>query len=318
MLNYLNKNLSLSFKKSLFFSFFFIIINNPLYADNKIDDIGNSFFKNNDNVTDKTNNKTKDEKKLKKSNKTNKTKGETSSETDIGNSFFKNKAKNLDASNLKPINQAGPAYESRLNLSAVYIFVNQLLTNQVFYELRAYGAYNYIFKNAPNEIPNSNQNPPLGYGGALLLGYNFAISTKFSFLPFIRIQALKNMVEAYRDTFGNKITSMNYAALLGGKLSRRVTDNFAVYAQYSAGYQLSKLTGDGIYTTNENPRINIIQSVVEFGGPFKIIKTLNLTPYIQYVTLIPHPNHAARAAPYSLGQLTNVSSLFGIKLGIVF
>ena len=319
MLNYLTKNLSWLLNKALFLTLLLFFIINPLFAENKIEDIGNSFFKNNDKTTVKAENQDKTQIKNKKNiSDSKKTIDNTSSETDIGNSFFKNQTKNLDALNSKPINQVGPAFESRQNLSAAYVFINQLLTNQIFYELRAYGAYNYVFKNAPSNIPNSNQNPPLGYGGALLLGYNFAISTNLSFLPFIRLQALKNMVEAYRDTFGNKVDSINYAALLGGKLSRRVTDNFAVYAQYSAGFQLSKLSGSGIFTSTDNPTINIIQSVIEFGGPFKIIKTLNLTPYIQYITLIPHPNHAARAAPYSLGQLTNVSSLFGIKLGIVF
>ena len=266
---------------------------------------------------------------------------ETSS-TQIGNSFFTAKSspsEEVDAgqnpddqignsyfskSQTKTISQVGPSVEAHQNYINFFVFVNQLCTNHLFYELRGYATYDYISQNppapplVPTIIPVSSERNLMGYGGVGILGYNININKHVSFLPFVRLQRLTNTFAAYSDSFGNAVSSVNYAAFLGGKLSMRVTQIFAIYAQYYAGYQKSLLSGRGIFSTAGNPTVNALASVIEFGAPYKINKSLSITPYLVWITAGINPNQVSRDKPYSISQLTNPNNAYGIKLGYDF
>ena len=242
--------------------------------------------------------------------------GQNSTEQ-IGNSYFQ-------GVNTKSISHVGPAFEEHHNYAQFFVFVNQLLTNHVYYELRAYATYHYITQAPPTAplvtaiIPVSSERNLMGYGGAGILGYNININSNVSFMPFIRLQDLTNTLIAYSDSFGNEVTSVNYTAYLGGKLSMRVTDSFAIYTQYFAGYQKSVLSGRGLFSSTDHPTVKALVSIFEFGAPFKLNNALSITPFLQFFTAGINSNQTSRDKRYNISLLTNPSSIYGIKLGYEF
>ena len=54
----------------------------------------------------------------------------------IGNSFFQS-----DFFKTTPVSQVGLSYEDRSNLSDLYVYLNHLFANNIFAEMRLYGAY---------------------------------------------------------------------------------------------------------------------------------------------------------------------------------
>lgn len=246
-------------------------------------------------------------------------------QTQIGNSYFSNSPKkSIKPQKVKPISQIGPAVELRQDYADFYLFLNQLYANHIFYELRAYAIYRYITAPppppdfSPRIISAADERNLLGYGGIGIFGYNFELNPNVSFMPFIRLQALTNSAAAYKDSFGNEVDSINYTGLLGGKLSMRVTDIFALYAQYFAGYQHSTLHRYGLFENTAKPVVNAFASIMEFGAPYRINKSFSVTPYLQFITSIPHLNQVARSAPYNINTFTNTNTLYAIKLGYNF
>jgi hypothetical protein len=239
----------------------------------------------------------------------------------IGNSYFDTHPVKPNRLPPKTISQVGLAADEHQTNVAAYVFINQLFTNNIFYELRAYTIYNYISRTppapplVPEVIPVSSVQHPKGYGGIGILGYNIVINPNVSVMPFIRLQAMKNAIAAYQDSFGNEIDSADYTALLGTKVSMRVNQEFAIYTQYFAGYQSSFLNGRGIYSNSGHPTINAFTSVLEFGLPYKITKKLSITPYLQFITAGPNPNQAARNQPYNMGELARTNTIYAIKIG---
>lgn len=216
-------------------------------------------------------------------------------------------------------NQVGIAYEGRSSYADGYAFFNQLLNNTVFYELRAYYIYNYISSSRViSGVTPSNQDNVDGTGVVGILGYNIPLNSNVTFMPFIRLQLLTNTVSAYEDSFGNKINSVNYSALLGGKLSMKVNDVFSIYAQFYGGYQRSRLDGEGVFDTHNDPQINALTSTLEFGLPYKITQSWSITPYMQFSTTDNNPNHAASKAPYSSSKLTSTGNVYALKLAYKF
>lgn len=242
--------------------------------------------------------------------------GSQSLDNQIGNSYF--------AEESKTVSQLGIATEEHQQFANLFIFLNQYFKNHIFYELRLYGIYHYLTQNPPElslvskEILVSDERHPLGYGYAGILAYNFDINSNVSFMPFIRGQGIKNTGIAYKDIYGNQINSTNFIALGGGKLSMRVNTVFAVYAQMYFGYGKSILVGRGVFFSTEHPTINFFQTVIEFGSPYKITEKWSLTPYIQLITINPHPNRAALNSPYDVNSLVMRDNVYAIKLGYAF
>ena len=246
------------------------------------------------------------------------------SRVQIGNSYFQEHPIIPNKLLQKTISQVGIAADEHQTNLAVFAFINQLFPNNIYYELRAYAIYNYISRLppapplVPEVIPVSSAQHPKGYGGIGIVGYNIVINPNVSVMPFIRLQALTNAVYAYQDSFGNEIDSVSYTALFGGKVSMRVSQEFALYTQYFAGYQTSVLSGCGLFSNSEHPTINAFTSVLEFGAPYKITKKLSVTPYLQFITVGPNPNQAARNQPYNMSELARTDTIYAIKFGYDF
>ena len=278
-----------------------LFIINTAFSDPSTTQIGNSFFKN-------------------KTQKPEQSLPQENPNGQIGNSYFEGSP----ASTKSTISQVGVVIEEHQANALGFAFLNQLFTNHIFYELRAYTSYHYITQKppapplVPEVIPISSERNPIGYGGSGILGYNINVTPNVSFLPFTRLQLITNTVEAYEDTYGNKKHSINYLAYLGGKLSFRVNEVFAVYSQYYAGYLRSVLSGQGVYSTKGHPAINAFTSTLEFGAPYKINKAWSITPSLLLITTAPNVNQVARNEPYNVSQLTTTNSVYSIRVGYEF
>lgn len=240
----------------------------------------------------------------------------------IGNSYFKSFL-------TKPISQFGGATESYqfhsdIYDSVLYVFFNQLTTNHVFYEVRAYGVYNYLSNISlpePLALTSSSaahQQHLLGYGGMGILGYNINVTPNLAILPSIRVQALTNTFLAYSDSLGNKIGSNDYSFSIGAKLSQRVSDVFAVYGLGFIGYQWSLITGKGFFVPKDQATANVYFAGLEFGAPYKITKALSLTPYLQLIPALVNLNKAAILSTSPFGQLSGLVTVYGFKVGYDF
>ena len=243
-------------------------------------------------------------------------KNDNTEDTNIGNSFFKG-----NSSKTVSISQLGVAYEGHQSYSHFYAFFNKLCANQIYYELRAYFTYHYISQNPPSItiVPNTlfitDEKNPLGTGGSGILGYQFFINSKVSFMPFIRVQDLSNTMVAYEDKKGNALNSVNYTGYLGAKLSMAVNDNFAIYSQFYGGYDKTILSGRGIFNASKHPTFNAAITVLEFGTPYRIQGPWSITPYFQLVTVGYKLDSMAQNKIYALNPLTNSSSVFALKVG---
>ncbi len=237
----------------------------------------------------------------------------------IGNNYF-----GTQHTIARNITQCGAAIEERQHYADVYVFLNQLLRNHVYYELRAYSIYDYISQIppepplAPQKIPISSERNQLGYGGVGILGYNVYINPNVSFRPFVRFQRLTNTYAHYADSLGNELNSVNYGAFLGGQFSMRVNDNFAIHTQLYGGYSRSLLSGRGLFLTTNHPVVESLISTIEFGFSYNMTKSFSVTPHIQFITIGPNPNQAARDNPYKISQLTGTSSVYTLRFGYQF
>ena len=238
----------------------------------------------------------------------------------IGNNYFKSFL-------TKPISQYGGAIESYqfhsvIYDSLLYVFFNQLTTNHVFYEVRAYGVYNYLSNITLPEplaltssLAVAQQQHLLGYGGGGILGYNINVTPNLAILPSIRVEALTNTLIAYSDSLGNKIGSNDYSLSIGAKLSQRVSDVFAVYGLGFIGYQWSLITGKGVFVPKDQATANVYFAGLEFGAPYKITKALSLTPYLQLIPALVNLNKAAILSTSPFGQFSGLVTVYGFKVG---
>lgn len=229
-------------------------------------------------------------------------------EVQIGSSFFES------TSVVIPVRQVGFSYEDRPNMSDIYVFYNQLLANNVFYEVRSYLAYNY---KAPNpilpSIPLSNNTNPPGYGFVGIVGYNIPLNENVTILPYIRLNYYYDFAAVYNNTNGDTINSNSYITQLGARLSLKVNNVFDIYANYFAGYQWVNLSGGGAYTVSDNPAISGFVSTLELGMPYKMTRKLSITPYVQFNVTTNNPNTAANNLPYSVNSLTNANALYAFR-----
>ena len=233
------------------------------------------------------------------------------SEIQIGNSFFESSTKVVER-----ISQIGLSYEDRINMSDIFVYYNQLLSNNLFYEIRAYAGYNYLVTN-PNlpQLPISNQNNPPGYGFVGILGYVIPLNNNVTLMPFIRLSYYNNFAVVYSNSNGNSINSNQYIAQGGARLSLDINKIFAIYASYWAGYQVTYLSGGGAFANSNDPQLSGLASTLEFGLPYKMTKRLSFIPYTQYNVSANSPNNSASTTPYNAITATNTNILYGIKIG---
>jgi hypothetical protein len=239
--------------------------------------------------------------------------------TRIGSgSYFENP--NFLGFKRQTLSSVGIAFEDRTNQSSMYLFFNQLLPNNLFYEIRLYFAYTYLGRNPPlSSIPASAEEPnPIGYGTIGILGYNIDITSSISLMPFIWVSDLVNTMSVYRDSLGNSVSSNTYNANLGLKASVKITDQFAIYGLYMAGYQSTQLYGQGVYSGISSPDINAFISSSEFGLPYRLGGSWSFTPYVRFNSRSNYPNAGASGMPYEINSFNNSVIIYGMKLGYGF
>ncbi|MBP9743526.1 MAG: hypothetical protein KBD37_09215 [Burkholderiales bacterium] len=235
-------------------------------------------------------------------------------EIQVGSSFFE--SANAETVSIR---QVGIAYEDRVNLSDFYLYFNQLLDNNLFYEVRGYMAYPYQTTNSGfPQIPASNEPNPLGYGTMGMLGYVIFLNSNVSLMPFLRVTYFDNFYLAYSNSDGSSIDTSQYIGQIGARISVKVNNAFALYASYSGGYQIVYLSGSGIYAASDDPQVAGLASTMEIGMPYKMTQSWSIIPSFMYNVTANNPNHAASIAPYNsiTNTLTNVA--FSLKLSYDF
>ena len=217
------------------------------------------------------------------------------------------------------ISAAGAAVEETQNGAQAYGFFTQTLANDIYYEVRAYGRYNYLAQNPlfPT-VDVSNINNPMGYGFAGFLGYNFHPNELVDITPYVRLNYLKNMSVVYEDSNGNFINSSTVTEMLGAKFAFKVIKGFTPCFNFSAGLQQLQLTGN--FDSGPTPNTNLYSTVdqvitiAEIGFNFKVSQSSSLIPYWQYITSANNPDSVAKA-PYDQGGF-NISSLTSTQQAI--
>lgn len=223
------------------------------------------------------------------------------------------------------VSAAGVALEQWPNATQTYAFFTQNLANDVYYEVRAYGRYNYKSMNPVfSSVPVSNINNPPGFGFTGILGYNFHPSEFMDITPYVRMNYLDNMNVVYEDTNGNFINSQGWTAMLGSKFSFKVVKGFTPFLNYYTGYQQVNLSGNLTEGTTPNQvitaQVEQIISVFELGAAIKASQSISFIPYFDYVTSANNPN-ATAAAPYAQGgfnisALTSTFQIVGVKMSM--
>lgn len=235
-------------------------------------------------------------------------------EVQVGNSFFES----ANATTVS-IRQIGATYEDRINMSDFYLYFNQLLENNVFYEIRLYMAYLYQTTNPGfPQVPASNQPNPPGYGSVGILGYVIFLNSNVSLMPFVRLGYYDNFYMVYSNSDGSYINSSQYVGQGGARLSLKVNNAFAIYTSYYAGYQIIYLSGGGKYANSDNPQIAGLASCMEIGTPYRMTKSLSVTPSVFYNINANNPNYAASTLPYNAITTTLNSTTFAIRLSYDF
>lgn len=220
------------------------------------------------------------------------------------------------------ISSAGVAVEQWPNAAQTYLFFTQNLANDIYYEVRAYGRYNYKTMNPVfSSVPVSNISNPPGYGFTGIFGYNFHPSEFMDITPYVRFNYLNNMNVVYEDTNGNFINSVGWTAFLGSKFTFKVSKVFTPFLNYYAGYQQVNLSGNLTESTKPNQvltaQVEQLLSIFEVGAAFKASQSISIIPYFDYVTSANNPD-ATAAAPYSQGgfnisPLTSSFQIIGVK-----
>jgi hypothetical protein len=228
-------------------------------------------------------------------------------------------------SNKWAITQVGIAFEDRQNFADFYLYANQLIKDNWFWEVRLLGIRSFIVTAPPTllapALPISvkderNQN---GIGTVAILGYVWKLNSKVSIMPFFRFQAYQNATGAYKDKFHNKINTWSLFYFGGLRLNMKVTDDFGIYAQYFGGYERTMYKTKGFFATNgKHFHVNQLQGTFEFGCPYKFCKSWYATPYIQLVVTDNNPGKKALGDPLKATGLTTFFVTWAMRLGYEF
>ena len=221
----------------------------------------------------------------------------------------------------KTISAAGAAVEDTLNGAQAYGFFTQTLANDVYYEIRAYGRYNYMATNPifPS-ISASTANNPLGYGFSGFLGYNFHPTELLDITPYVRFNYLRDMIVVFENTDGDYIHSSTLTEMLGAKFTFKVSKGFTPYLNFSAGLQQNDLNGKfNQWSVAGAQNASVLQylSIAELGLNFKVSQSISLIPYWQYITVSNNPNDVAQASVqkngFGISNLTGTQQALGFK-----
>lgn len=219
------------------------------------------------------------------------------------------------------VSSAGIAFEEQQNAAQSYIFFSQTLANDLYYEGRLYGRYNYLSQNPLVDVPVSNIKNPPGFSFSGFLGYNFHPTDKLDITPYVRFNYLNNMILVYEDSDGNFMHSNGYAEMLGVKFAFKVTKDFTPVFDVKAGVQQLKITGqmDSSYSV-QTAQVNQFISAAIIGFNYKVTPNIALMPYMEYITQSNSPDGTA-SAPYNdggfnLSSLTATVQMIGLRLGV--
>jgi hypothetical protein len=237
------------------------------------------------------------------------------------------------------VNQLGLAIEERNNYANAYLYFNQIVYDNLYWEVRGNYFRNFIVTGspkipgnlpsgpiisaltntpvtAPNPVPTpADQDNLDGVGIVGKLGWVFHPSDKVTFRPYLRFNWYKNNSTPYKDDFGNKIESDIKAYLLGAKLIMNVNNIFDIYVDYYAGIQEVNFKVAGYYTiVPSDLEIEELTSTFEIGADYKLNKCWTFIPFIQLVITANDPSFNAFWGPIQNSGLTTFTPVFGSKI----
>lgn len=242
----------------------------------------------------------------------------------------------------KFVSQVGFSLEERTSFADMFIYLNQIINDHWFYELRLYGIRNFIVNNPPTgtiqPVPHPTVNDERnqwGWAAVGIAGYMFDITDKVKFMPFFRYEFRENAVFTYRDKFGNKVNSTSNNYFIGARLSMSVNDVFSYYVQYFGGYCRNNFKGSGYFATtsplvlppptvplspSKNAHYNSLAGIFELGAPYKFGKNKEwvVIPFLQLLISDNNIRYLYTVKPYSLNPLTTSTLVYGVKFGREF
>lgn len=223
----------------------------------------------------------------------------------------------------KTVSATGAAFELSPSGTNYYGFWTQTLANGLYYEGRLLTRYNYIAQNpATPGVPVGDENPPMGYGAVIKLGYDFKLKNAVQIVPYVRFNAYKNVSVTYADTDGTNIDSTTIGYFIGSKLAYKVTPFFNPYIDLSGGFQQVNLSGkinnvNASGGTNDQYVFNY-----EIGFASKVTNSLTIIPSMIYSTTTNNPDSAAMASyangGFNTSPLTGTSLSYALKLSYGF
>lgn len=224
------------------------------------------------------------------------------------------------------VSSAGVGIQETPNNTQAYLFFSQTLANQIYYEVRVWGAYNYMTQNPIfDSVPVSNIQNPLGTGFSGFLGYNFHVNEHIDMTPYARMNYFKNFQLVYEDSNGNYINSTTLAGFLGLKISFKETKYFTPYLNFWMGFQQVALIGtlqEGITNRGvvQTATVDQIVANTQIGFGFKVSQSMSLIPYWQYQTAANYPDSVAMAKPekggFGVNSQTNSIQIIGAKFNV--
>jgi len=223
------------------------------------------------------------------------------------------------------ITSAGIGVQETPNNAQGYLFFSQTLANQIYYEARVWGAYNYMTQNPIfNSVPVSNIQNPMGTGFSGFLGYNFHVNELVDMTPYFRMNYFKNFQLVYEDSNGNYINSTTLAGFLGLKISFKELKYFTPYFNFWMGYQQVALVGTFQEGTNpgltQTATVDQIVANTQIGFGFKVSKHISMIPYWQYQTAANYPDSVAMKSTanggFGVPYQTNSIQMIGMKFSV--
>ncbi len=226
------------------------------------------------------------------------------------------------------VSAAGVAVQEMQNATQAYAFFTQTLANQIYYEARVWGAYNYMSQNPifTSVQPSNMQNPP-GYGVSGFIGYNFHTTDLLDITPYYRMNYFKDMAVVYEDTNGNYLHSVALAGFLGVKLTFKESKYFNPYVNFWAGFQQVSISGNlqpnpTASQVQQNATVDQIVANTQIGLNMKVSKEISLIPYWQYQTVASYPDSVALApvnkGGFAIQPFTATQQIIGMKLSVAW
>ncbi len=224
------------------------------------------------------------------------------------------------------VTSAGIGVQETPNNTQGYLFFSQTLANQIYYEARVWGAYNYMTQNPLfDSVPVSSIQNPLGSGFSGFLGYNFHVNEYIDMTPYARLNYFHNFQLVYEDKNGNYINSTTLGGYLGLKVSfLQMKKYFTPYLNFWMGFQQIALVGnmqEGVSSgITQTATVDQIVANTQIGFGLKVAKDISLIPYWQYQTAANYPDGLAMTSVanggFGINPQTNSIQIIGAKLAV--